>query len=221
MKEEGKRIVVRLKDVHCKNTEDMSGTDEFYIAGGGGTGPDSGRTHTAILTKPIEISKGQTSIFPPEESVVFDGRVHANDFIEISLQFFDEDFKVKKDFDDKYKALVAALATAVGAAVTSVGTPVAGAVAAAIFTATVPALLKVLESIDKDDTLGIVEKRIELKDLKPGSNGPFSWHFTEKENVIREGLPKPHERFPRSEEIGYSDWGYTVRYEIDVSSASA
>ncbi|MEU4202356.1 hypothetical protein [Streptomyces sp. NPDC045470] len=208
-----KHVVMRLKDVHCINTEDITGADDFYVAGGGGTGPESGRRHTAVLTKPIKINDNDRKQFPDAESVIFEGDVKTSDFVEVALQFFDEDFNAEKDFDAKYQALTASLVAGIGTAVGAVATPAAGAVAAAILTATVPALAKVLDTIDKDDVLGTVEKRVAVKDLQTGRNGPWTWKLTNKNPVIHEGVPSS----AQSNVPGFSDWEYAVRYEIDVT----
>ncbi|MFE4590585.1 hypothetical protein [Streptomyces laurentii] len=220
MPEVWKHVTVLLVDVQCGNTEDVTGDDEIFVVGGGGTGPLSGKESTAILTNVIAINDGMVKQFPKGESIVFDGDVRTDDIVEVALQVYDEDFSTAKDVDEKYQALLTAVSAAVGAAVSSVATPAVGGIASGIFGAASAALLKVVDTIDKDDLIGTVQKRIEVKDLKDGRDGPHPWHFTNKKPNVSEGIP-PSKKFGKAEsaDLGFSDWDYTLHYVIDVSPA--
>lgn len=57
------RIRVELIDVYCKDTEDLTGADDFYLVGalvGGGV-------TKAILTRPIKINDRERKSFYPED----------------------------------------------------------------------------------------------------------------------------------------------------------
>ncbi|MFD8197568.1 glycine zipper domain-containing protein [Streptomyces wuyuanensis] len=201
-KDDQKHVRIALKSVTCRDTEDLTGADEFYVAGGAGTGSLSGHKSKAILTKPIDINTNETKLFPVEQAVVFDDNVAVDDFVEVGLEFMDKDFEVE-DFDPKYQALVLALTTAVGAAVGSLVAPGVGTVAGAILGATPGALVKVMATMDKDDLLGTVQKRFDLKDYPEGRHGPYEWSFADgkKEGSV------------------WSTWDYSVAYVIDVGPA--
>lgn len=203
-----KRVTITLTSVYCRDTEDITGADEFYVAGGAGTGPLSGSKSKAILTKPIDINSPEKRILSDKEYVIFDDDVHVNDFIEIGLEFRDKDFD-EDDFDAKYVALVSALTAAIGTAVGSLATPAVGAVAGAILAATPPALVKVLATIDKDDVLGTVQKRVNIGECKDGISA-FTWKFSDKNpNITEEAAGS-----------AWSDWDYEVGYVIVVGPAS-
>ncbi|MER7792749.1 hypothetical protein [Streptomyces sp. NPDC097640] len=203
-----KRVTIALKSVHCGDTEDITGADELYVAGGAGTSSRSGAKHKAILTKAIEINSGQQKILSGPDYVIFDDNVYVDDFVELGLEFRDQDFS-ENDFNAKYVALVSALTGAIGTAVGSLATPAVGAVAGAILAATPPALISVLASIDRDDVLGTVQKRVNVAAYPDGRSGPFKWKFSDrKPNIVEEpGL------------LAWSDWDYEVSYVIDVNPA--
>ncbi|MEU5023848.1 hypothetical protein [Streptomyces milbemycinicus] len=203
-----KRVMIALTFVHCRDTEDITGADEFYVAGGAGTGLLSDSKSKAILTEPFDINSPEKRILSGKEYVIFDDNVHVDDFVEIGLEFRDADFS-EKDFDAKYVALVSALTAAIGTAVGSLATPAVGAVAGAILAATPPALVKVLATIDKDDTLGTVQKRVNVADYRDGRHA-FTWKFSNKNPNITE----------EAENSAWSDWDYEVGYVIDVGPAS-
>ncbi|XVQ11206.1 hypothetical protein ACQP1W_01135 [Spirillospora sp. CA-255316] len=202
-----KRVTITLRSVYCGATEDAIGPDEFYIAGGAGTGPRSGSKSKAVLTRPIEINTRQQKILSGDEYVIFDDNVYIDDFVEIGLEIRDQDFS--DDFDAKYRTLLYALNGAVGTAVGSLAGPTEGAVAGAILAATPPALTMVLSTIANDDVLGTVQKRVNIADCPDGRSGPFKWKFSNEEPNITEGAGTP----------AGVDWDYEVSYVIDVGPA--
>lgn len=206
LKKDQKRVTISLKSVHCEDSEDALGGDEFYVFGGAGTGPSSGHKSKAILTKPIDIKSKTTRTLFGDEFVVFDDNVNVDDFVELGLEFRDQDFS-EEDFDAKYLALVTALGTAVGAAVSAVATPVAGTIAGAILVAASAALVKLADTIDQDDILGVLRKTVNVADYPDGRTS-IDFRFTDK---------KPMEE--RKGTFGYSDWDYTVTYAVDVGPA--
>lgn len=65
------RMKIELIDVYCRDTEDVTGADDFYLVGalvgGGVTKP--------ILTTPIKINDKQRKTFPGGQTVLFEGEV--------------------------------------------------------------------------------------------------------------------------------------------------
>lgn len=222
----GTRVKVYLRSVSCKDTEDITGADDFYCVGGGAVVParrGKAVESTARLSEPLKINDGQTKYFPKnpkDQTIVFEGDVDEGDFVECQLSFYDEDFSAPKDWDAKYDALLSAIGSAIGSAVGALVAPVAGTIAGAIAGAAFPAAVKVWDRLDKDDLLGTVEKRFKVAELKTGNNGPFSWNFSDKNPHIIEGIPGKSSPGPivRPDESdkGFSDWDYTVTYSISV-----
>lgn len=81
-------IRIDLVEVKCHDTEDVLGTDEFYILGAVAC---SGGNAKAILTTPFKIKDDQTCVFPPAEAVVFDEDVSDGETITLVLHAYDED----------------------------------------------------------------------------------------------------------------------------------
>ncbi|MFD8197858.1 hypothetical protein [Streptomyces wuyuanensis] len=123
-----KRLTITLQTVVCGDTEDLTGADEFYVAGG--VTNASGK-YKATLTKPIDINDGQTKTFSanfsnPRDAIIFDDDVAADDIINVGLEFRDADVSTA-DFDAEYQALLHELTKDIGTAVGSSVASSAGA----------------------------------------------------------------------------------------------
>lgn len=208
MADNQKHVTIALKSVYCREAQDITGADLFYVAGGAGTGPRSGSKSKAILTNPVEINNNQKKILSGDEYVIFDDNVYVDDFVELGLEFLDQDLS-EGDFDAKYVALISALTAAIGTAVGSLATPAAGAVGGAILAVAPPTLVKVLAAIDQDDILGTVQKRVNIADYPDGRSGPFIWKVSDKKPNTTE----------EAEGLAWSGWDYEVGYVIDVGPA--
>jgi hypothetical protein len=149
------QVTIDLITVSCRDTEDLTGADEFYLLGA--VARDNGPP-TPVLTSPININDGQTRGFDPAQARIFDGKLAPRESLALSLIAYDED--VAHDWENRPKwindmgaklggagAGVAATALAsspVGWA-TLAGLAVAGAAAGGLLLAVAG---------DKDDRLG-------------------------------------------------------------------
>ncbi|SEE72833.1 hypothetical protein SAMN05216532_8589 [Streptomyces sp. 2231.1] len=171
MTDSGKRrVTIKLADVVCRDTEDVLGADEFFIAGAVvNYTPNSSlkKLHKPTATKPIIINTGQTRFFPEPGATVFDAVVGKDSYIDIGWEGRDEDFETG-DFVKEYEVLLGAITTAVGTAVGTLVSPGVGTVAGAILGAIGPAVLKALPSVDKPDLLGIHAAVYHVAKLKLG-----------------------------------------------------
>lgn len=105
------RVTVELVDLYCTDTEDITGADKVFLAGG----VTDGTVTRAVLTKPIRISDGETKTFSAEESVIFDALVPQGMQVGVSLTAIEED--AAKDWgrhEDWVSALQATLDGGVG-----------------------------------------------------------------------------------------------------------
>lgn len=183
-------VKIELIDVYCDNTEDMTGGDDFYIAGGvtvfdskiSATDPSLAKP---ILTKAFKINDGQTK---PLQYTVFDAEVKGNHVIYLEMAAYDEDFG--RDWS-QYQVWVGIAASAVSTVVGVVGTPVAGTVVGAVLTGLNQAM-----GWDADDRLGLYSQTLTIQDVKPGEN-IYQWKMVETG-------------------IGVSTWNYTVRYRVTL-----
>lgn len=172
------RMKIELIDVYCRDTEDITGADEFYLVGAlvGGTVVKS------ILTKPIDINDKQRKTFPAGQTVLFEGEVPQGQSVKGGIQAYDEDFG--KDWA-QYGTMVSAISTGVGLILG--GAP--GAILAAATNA-----FGVIGSLDKDDLLGSTELEISATGpafeerswliQKKGSNWS-NWDYTLRYRIQR------------------------------------
>ncbi|MGL5062018.1 MAG: hypothetical protein ACRC62_18760 [Microcoleus sp.] len=145
-------IKVKLVNVLCRDTEDITGGDDFYLVGalvGGGV-------TKGILTHPIKIKDydHQTKTFRPEESVLFEGNIPEGEIIKGGLKAYDED--AGKDWDHKYSEAVKEITTTV-ANVVAASAPYGAQAGKILDFAT---SIHFLASLDKDDLLGTTELEI-------------------------------------------------------------
>jgi hypothetical protein len=145
------RMKIELIDVYCRDTEDVTGPDEFYLVGAlaGGT------VVKPILTKPISINDKKTKTFPAGESVLFEGEVPQGQSVKGGIKAYDEDFG--KDWA-QYGSTVTAISGAVSTALSTFGGP-QGATAGMILGAVTKGI-GFFSSLDKDDLLGTTELEI-------------------------------------------------------------
>lgn len=193
------RIRVELAYVTCRDTEDVTGADEFYIAGVVIT--DNANLRKGILTTPISINDGQTKTFRPEETILFEGDLPDNQSVGLMLQAYDED--AAKDWSKRPEWI--------NTTTQKVGTAAGGAVAAGLasnpigWTAIAAGLAAGLAlggfhlamGSDKDDQLGTTNIVIPVTGR---ANEVKAWHFS------RSGW--------------WSGWDYTVTYRIHREGAA-
>ncbi|MFD8197556.1 hypothetical protein [Streptomyces wuyuanensis] len=209
-------MTITLRSVQCRNTEDVTGADEFYVRGGVSV---PGLPPRAVLTKPFEINDNQKLFFSgalqdPDQAVLFEGNLSDAASIEIGLNFYDADFNLE-DWDSRYQSLLAAVGGGIGAALGMVVAGPVGAAAGAMVGATGPALAKAFSTIDKDDLLGTVEQTVKVSDLTEGRHED-TWTFSNNRPSIK--IPPVDEPPLVKPKKGswWSDWDYTVSYVIDV-----
>ena len=179
------RMKIELIDVYCRDTEDVTGADEFYLVGAlaGGT------VVKPILTKPISINDKQKKTFPAGESVLFEGDVPQGQSVKGGIKAYDEDFA--KDWA-QYGSTVTAISGGVSTLLSTFGGP-QGATAGAILTVATQGIGLLAES-DKDDLLGSTlleisttgpafEERSWL--MKEGGLGWSTWDYTVRYRIQR------------------------------------
>lgn len=179
------RMKIELIDVVCRDTEDITGADHFYLVGAlvGGT------VTKPILTKPIRINDDQRKTFPAGESVLFEGEVPQGQSVKGGIKAFDED--AGKDWD-QYGSVVSGISGAVSKALALLGGP-AGATAGAVLGAVTQGV-GFFSSLDKDDLLGTTEleisatgPRFEERSWLMSKKGSFwsSWDYTVRYRIER------------------------------------
>ncbi len=178
------QVRIELLDVRCRNTEDVSGADEFYIIGALADGTNT----KAALTSPIGINDGQIKSFDPAQQVIFDADVPEEQTVRGGMQAFDEDFG--KDWA-KHGDTANKITDTVATGLKSSGNPYAVGAGTIIDYAVKG--FGFFASLDKDDNLGTLE-------LNVPASGPS---VEEKEWT-----------FSKKDWSGYSSWNYTVRYRI-------
>lgn len=186
-----KRVVIQLLDVHCRDTEDVTGADEFYLLGSAiDSKSNSGKP---ILTPPVSVNDGQTRSLTGQGSFVFDGAVDEGTIILLEMAAFDEDYA--KDWD-KYDEYVLQVGSAISAGLSKIPNPVTVGIGTGLGLA-----LKGFDAIaksDKDDELGNMSDRIRVKDLRPGST-LRSWRF-------------------KGGSGWWSSWEHIIRYQITAET---
>lgn len=230
-----KHVTILLDSLECWDTEDVWYKDEFFGAGGAGTGPLSGKKWKSILTAPpISIRGGQTKKFNKDTNRLFDAAVDVDDFIAIGIAFYDEDFTTV-DYPGWLGKIVTMVAKSVQGAVgkqfqrtgESKGGAVAGLIAAAIITAVEAAVVQAYAYVDKPDLLCEVKKTIDMQDLvklTEGKSYHYSWEFWDhKRSITETGLKTSptivtgNTEDPASD-ADWSKYHYRVNYEIIVTS---
>jgi hypothetical protein len=176
---------IELIDVYCRDTEDVTGADEFYLVGAlaGGT------VVKPILTKPININDKQRKTFPADQSILFEGEAPQGESVKGGIKAYDEDFA--KDWA-KYGSAVTGISGAVSRLLETVGGP-KGATAAKILSA-VTTGVDFFSSLDKDDLLGSTVLEISATGpafeerswlMKEGGLGWSTWDYTVRYRIQR------------------------------------
>ncbi|MEU7579518.1 hypothetical protein AB0B50_18145 [Streptomyces sp. NPDC041068] len=156
------RLRVELVNVHCYDTEDNLGGDEFYVVGG----VIGGEQRNVVLTKPIDINDQQTKPFNPAEAVVFEGEIPLSETLHLGIAAFDEDFVA--DWGRYGQALKEMLN-----AVNNL-TPIQGQVGQQLIDVTMTAASEVLRKADPDDELGQLTFSLPVSELHSGDK---PWAF--------------------------------------------
>ncbi|MEH2317562.1 hypothetical protein [Nostoc sp.] len=164
------KVKVELVDVYCRDTEDITGADDFYLLGG----LVGGAITKAILTTPIKINDKQKKSFKPDQAVLFEGEIPQGQSIKGGLKAYDED--AAKDWA-QYGDTVKKIASVISGALAAAGpqAAIAGTILSAVTTGG-----GILASLDKDDLLGSTE-------LDISSSGPVheerTWIMSKKTGI--------------------------------------
>jgi hypothetical protein len=187
------RIRLELLDVLCRKnlgTEDVTGNDEFYIAG---TIISDTNGNKGVLTTPLNINNSQTKGFA--EPTMYDGNDPDNAMLAVHLRAYDEDvahdWANRPEVVDKIATGVASAAggaIVAGLATAAIGWPV---IAAGVGTGLALGGFYLAMGSDKDDQLGLFQELI-----------PVSG-------------PAVEERYWNMKQDGwYSSWDYQVHLRI-------
>ncbi len=190
------RIRIELVDVYCRNTEDVTGADEFYILGGVGSYSKLGAAGDdlkvrPVLTVPISINDNQRKAFGQGGGIVFDDDVPENHTLYIALAGYDEDSN--KDWS-KHGDMVTKVGASISKGLVATGVP-QGQIAGMIIPLAI-AGIGLVANLDTDDLLGQLKRDLAVSALPDGSHTQF-WTLKKKGGW-------------------YSNWSYTVTYKIDV-----
>lgn len=182
------RLRVWLQSVKCRNTEDTTGADEFYLLGF----VSDGGTTKPVLTKTVSVNDNQTkSLSMNGSSLVFDANVPDDRVLKVGLVAYDKDSK--SDWE-KNKGLATKIADTAGSALIATGNPYAAGAGAAL-----PAVVRGIGAImqlDKDDELGRYTGNFSVEGLPANRETSRMWTFK------------------RSPVPWWSDWDYTVTFAI-------
>ncbi|MCL6749875.1 hypothetical protein KBT16_02320 [Nostoc sp. CCCryo 231-06] len=164
------KVKVELVDVYCRDTEDITGADDFYLVGGFA----GGQVSKAILTTPIKINDKQKKSFKPDQAVLFEGEVPQGQSVKGGLKAYDED--AGKDWA-KYGETVQKISSAISGALAAAGPH--GATAGTILSVATTAT-GILAGLDKDDLLGTTE--LDISSAGP-SHEERSWIMSKKSGI--------------------------------------
>ncbi|MGQ7296131.1 hypothetical protein [Quadrisphaera sp. KR29] len=176
---------VVLEDVSCADTEDVSGGDEFYLAGAVTDGAQS----SGVLTRPLSINDRQTQRFGVGGGTVFDADVPDGRLLKVALVAFDED--AGKDWERRGET-VTKIGQAVSAGLSKVPHPYTTG-AAVVLPFAIAAVGGVM-SLDGDDELGQHLREFPVGAVAAGSHQQV-WSL-------------------RGGSSWWSRWRYTVRYQV-------
>ncbi|WP_298989767.1 hypothetical protein [uncultured Pseudokineococcus sp.] len=180
------RVRVQLLDVLCHDTEDVTGSDTFYLVSAVTAGSDV----KAAVTRRQDLGDGQRGTFSADERVLYDGPIEPDTPLIVALGAFDED--AAKSYE-RYEEVVQAVKRGVAVALSATGNAGA-AVAASALVDVVGALVE----LDEDDELGTRGFEVHADDLVPGT----TTHVWTIKGRWGGGL------------FGWSTWHYTLRYSV-------
>ncbi|MEH1872217.1 hypothetical protein [Nostoc sp.] len=164
------KLKVELVDVYCRDTEDITGADDFYLVGG----LVGGGITKGILTTPVKINDKQRKSFQPDQAVLFEGEIPQGESIKGGLKAYDED--AGKDWG-KYGDAVKKITSAISGAIAT--TSPQGAAAGTILGVAVNAA-DFIGQLDKDDLLGTTE--LEISSTGP-SREERAWVMSKKGGI--------------------------------------
>lgn len=182
------RVRVWLGGVKCRDTEDTTGRDSFYLVGFA----SDGVTTTPVLTKPVDINDDEWKDLEMEDrDVVFDADIPEDRVMKIGFAAYDKDSK--GDWED-YGGAVTELGKVVGGALALTGNPIA-VTAGALLPFAIAGVGEIMK-LDKDDALGSYTTDIPVAALQNGRETTHQW--------ILKGKPVPW----------WSEWDYTVTFSV-------
>ncbi|MEI5098461.1 hypothetical protein RB200_07020 [Streptomyces sp. PmtG] len=156
------RLRIELVNVHCFDTEDNLGGDEFYVLGA----VACGEQRNVVLTKPIDINDNQTKQFNPTETMIFEGEAENTDVLNLGIAAYEEDFTA--DWA-KYGEALKKMLDAVNKIV-----PIPGHFSQQLIDASYTAASEVLKKIDPDDELGQLTVALPVSEVHAGDK---PWPF--------------------------------------------
>jgi len=178
------KVDIRVKKIHCGNTEDIHGADELYLTSILSDG-SAENTQAAIVGK-MSINDDEAK-YP--NATIFSSYLPGDSIIRGGLDAFDQD--CKKDWDKKPEWVEKAKDAAVEG-LTSSDNPKA-VIAGEILRWGYVALDELMKA-DKDDHLG--QTKLNIPATGPETE-QFTWRFWNEGDFL-----------------GYSSWNYSVDFEI-------
>ena len=184
-----RHVVLRLVSVRADDTEDVTGADDLYLAGGLRIGQHAQPTQLA----PTSINDGQAVSL--DGSLAADG-VKGNDRLSIITNATDQDFG--RDWQ-QYEPAVTTVGTAIYASAMLIPATAPYAIAAAPAVGAAYKTFNAISLADKDDILA--DQRVD--DLRVGDFplGTTTRSFRVAQSVV------PY----------WSDWDYTFTYQVEVT----
>ena len=164
------RMRIALTMVHCYDTEDVTGGDEFYFVGVA----TDGETTKPILTKPKNVNNGQniTPTLFDGSGMVFDAEVPEDRVVRLALIAFDED--ASKDWS-KHGDVAARIGAAVSGALKAIPNPYTAA-AGMLLPFAIAGAGEIMK-LDKDDELGRLSAEFPLAGLPQDEPAAQTWLF--------------------------------------------
>ncbi len=184
-----RHVRIELHEVYCRDTEDVTGADEFSLTGAASNRADNASGTTIV--KPISINNGQTRRIVTDEAVLFDHQVDVASTIVASMVALDID--ASHDWT-KHGEQVRTVAKHVSAAMAAAGPK--GIVGGALLQAVTEGVGLIMR-LDEDDVLGRVAVEFPVISL-PWGKSAQRWPFWRKRR------------------IGYSTWDYEITYNVFV-----
>jgi hypothetical protein len=179
------RVIVEIEKVYCKNTEDNTGADEFYVVSA--LAERTTRQAKVSVKPPVSINDKQTKGYVVR---LFDAVVPQNSTLRGGVRAFDEDVaKDWKKVEPQAKKAADALAAGLAAGGALAAQPEL-ALAGGIIKLAFPVVSELIK-LDEDDRLGNLEFNI---DAKGAAFERKTWKFSEGGFV--------------------SNWDYTLTYTI-------
>ncbi|WP_309714447.1 hypothetical protein [Armatimonas sp.] len=185
------RVIVRIDEIHCIETEDLLGSDEFYTLSGFTFGlPDGRQLIRTRTTGVMSINNGNRK----KGTTILDVTVPHGTTLSGELMGLDED--VSKDWT-KVDAKFTKAGEAVGEGIKELGGKKGGAIKELLNGAI--GVIGGISTLDQDDVLG----QYGFPDLTIQTQRNFSDSFSLKNSAY----------------FG-SDWSYRVKYSIKVTPTS-